>query len=122
MTAAAIAADGDRCALWWLADPALAARAGIAPTECFGDLVAHEVAHRSVKPGSHLDRDLTIALCVGHNGWEDVQTNTVAELAGARVSSWWVDRHGAEAVAGELRRIRRARERGLDPGPPFWQV
>ena len=117
----AVAAEGGQCGLWWLADPVLAARAGLEPEPCFGDLVGHEIAHRSVKPGSHLEEELVVALCVGHNRWEDVQTNTDAQDAGVRASAWCVDQYGAVTVAAECRRIRWARSRGQDPGPPFWR-
>lgn len=103
------AAAGYRCELWWLGG-------------CFGDLVGHELTHRSVNPGSHLVDGLVIAVCVGHNGWEDVQTNQVAEAAGARCSVWWVDRYGVPAIAAECRRIRRARARNDDPGPARWHL
>lgn len=87
---------------------------------CFGDLVGHELAHRSVYKGSHLIDDLVVALCVGHNGWEDVQTNTVAQEAGVRVSAWAVIKFGTAAIGEECRRIRRARRLGDDPGVPLW--
>lgn len=34
---------------------------------CFGDLAAHEVIKRSVRPGSHLEVELTAAVCVAHH-------------------------------------------------------
>lgn len=109
----AISAEGGRCALWWLAD--------IDPNApCRGELVGHEIAHRSVYPGSHLIDGLVVALCVGHNGWEDVQTNEVAEAAGVRCPASAVDRFGVPAIDAECRRVRRARSQGRDPGPLLW--
>jgi hypothetical protein len=105
----AIKAEGGRCALWWMTDP-----------PCFGDLVGHEAVHRSVRPGSHLEDGIVIAACVGHNGWEDVQTDEVAENAGIRAPSWAIERYGIERVAAELRRIRRERSFGRT-AVPFWR-
>lgn len=107
VVARALIRAGYRCELHWLGG-------------CFGDLVGHELAHRSVYPGSHLIDDLVVAVCVGHNGWEDVQTNEVAQAAGVRVSAWMVDRYGTATVAAECRRIRRCRARGDDPGQLLW--
>lgn len=109
---AAIERAGGRCELWWLGG-----------CDAWGQhLVGHEVAHRSVMPGSHLVDDLVVALCPAHNGWEDVQTNTVAVAHGVRAPAWAVDRYGAAAVGAECRRIRQARARGVDPGPAGWTL
>lgn len=56
---------------------------------CSGRLEVHEVAQRSVVPGSHLRPDLAVALCSAHHRWVDGHIAEAREV-GLIVDSWEV--------------------------------
>ncbi len=58
---------------------------------CSGRLEVHEVAQRSVVPGSHLRPELAVALCSAHHRWVDGHIAEAREV-GLIVDSWEVDR------------------------------
>lgn len=56
---------------------------------CSGRLEVHEVAQRSVVPGSHLRAELAVALCSAHHRWVDDHIAEAREV-GLIVDSWEV--------------------------------
>ena len=45
--------------------------AHLVPIPCRGELEVHERHQRSIRPGSHLDLDDTMAICADHHRWID---------------------------------------------------
>lgn len=58
---------------------------------CRGRLAVHEIAQRSVVPGSHLRAELCVALCASHHEWAHDHITEAREV-GLIVDSWEVDR------------------------------
>ena len=58
---------------------------------CRGRLAVHEVAQRSVIPGSHLRPELAVVLCSAHHDWAHEHITEAREV-GLIAHSWEVDR------------------------------
>jgi hypothetical protein len=59
--------------------------------ECWGPLDVDEIAARGVAPGSHLNEDVTIAVCRRHHDWRTQHPAEAYEL-GARITGGEYDR------------------------------
>lgn len=62
-------------------------------TPCEGLLTAHEVVQRSVRPGSHLERELCVCICDSHHSWVHDHIAESREFGLIRMS-WEVDADG----------------------------
>ena len=65
--------------------------ARVPSVSCRGHVAVHEVAQRSVVPGSHLRPELCVSLCAAHHDWAHDHI-AVARDVGLIVDSWEVDR------------------------------
>lgn len=65
--------------------------ARVSQVSCSGHLAVHEVAQRSVVPGSHLRPDLAVTLCEAHHAWVHHHIVEAREV-GLIVDSWEVAR------------------------------